>query len=311
MEELLEILYTIERPGDFCASGTIDPCFPGLDIENVGTIGFPLTEYQAKEIIRQCSKAPFGRGEQTVVDSKVRSTWMLEPNQFLFKNPQWDRHVKGVVETVKEQFGLSNSTISHELYKCLLYEKDDFFSIHRDTEKTENMFATLVIVMPSEHKGGELIVYHEGEEKKFSFGKKSPLLKNLQSWAKEKSSAKPPYEKLLKYCTVELQNASSVIIEEPKDWAQNIKLTCKCADCRELQVFLKDTEAKVHNFRVKKERRQHLHNIISRHAPDMTHITTRKGSPYTLVCTKTRDTYRKKLKQREIDRSLLEELNNM
>src|SRR3990172_1391401 len=173
MKKLLDILETIERPGNFCASGTIEPCMPGLEVTNVGSIGLPLTEHQAKAIIQQCAKAPYGRGEQTILDTSVRSTWQLEPQQFQLKNPEWDIKIKSVVEKVKEEFGLTNSSVSYELYKCLLYEKGDFFSIHRDTEKTENMFATLVIVLPSVYEGGELIVYHEGEQKEFSFSKTS------------------------------------------------------------------------------------------------------------------------------------------
>ena len=41
--------------------------------------------------------------------------------------------------------------------------------IHRDTEKVDGMFGTLVIQLPSDYSGGELIVKHRGEEKVFSF----------------------------------------------------------------------------------------------------------------------------------------------
>ena len=41
--------------------------------------------------------------------------------------------------------------------------------VHRDTEKVDGMFGTLVIQLPSDYSGGELIVKHRGEEKVFSF----------------------------------------------------------------------------------------------------------------------------------------------
>jgi hypothetical protein len=47
----------------------------------------------------------------------------------------------------------------------------------------------------------------------------------------------------------------------------------------------------MHRFRVNKDRRQHLHRQIEGHGLDMTHVTERKGSPQTLVCTKTRHSY--------------------
>jgi hypothetical protein len=84
---------------------------------------------------------------------------------------------------------------------------------------------------------------------------------------------------------------------EPTDWAQPVKLNCRCADCRELEAFARDPVSQVHRFRVRKDRRQHLHETIERYQLDMTHQTERIGSPQTLVCTKTRWTYEKRCQQ--------------
>ena len=75
------------------------------------------------------------------------------------------------------------------------------------------------------------------------------------------------------------------------------KLSCTCPDCRELQAFSLNPLERIHRFRVKKERRQHLHNTIDRHRLDMTHITERVGSPQTLVCTKDRRTFDRRMKE--------------
>jgi hypothetical protein len=82
--------------------------------------------------------------------------------------------------------------------------------------------------------------------------------------------------------------------EAPIDWRQNIQLSRACVDCRELQAFVLDPMAQVYRFRVRQDRRQHLHGMIDRHGLDMTHITERKGSPQTLVCTKDRRSYRRR-----------------
>ena len=42
---------------------------------------------------------------------------------------------------------------------------------------------------------------------------------------------------------------------------------------------------------MRKDRRWHLHDVIRQHRCDLTHVTERKGSPYTLVCTKTTAAY--------------------
>ena len=76
-----------------------------------------------------------------------------------------------------------------------------------------------------------------------------------------------------------------------------MKIVCRCDDCRELQAFALDPGTQTHRFRIKKERRQHLHQQIDRHRLDMTHVTERMGSPQTLVCTKTRATYERQCRQ--------------
>jgi hypothetical protein len=65
---------------------------------------------------------------------------------------------------VAEGLGCAKAKVSAELYKVLIYDRGGFFRAHRDTEKAAGMFGTLVIVVPSSHRGGELIVRHAGRE---------------------------------------------------------------------------------------------------------------------------------------------------
>ena len=51
-----------------------------------------------------------------------------------------------------------------EFYKLLVYDAGSFFVNHRDSEKAAGMFATLIIVLPSIHTGGELVIRHQGRE---------------------------------------------------------------------------------------------------------------------------------------------------
>ena len=94
-----------------------------------------------------------------------------------------------------------------------------------------------------------------------------------------------------------LLRRSEVPPQLPPDWSLQAKLSCTCADCQELQAFARDPSERVHRFRVKKERRSHLHQAIDRHRLDMTHVTDRAGSPQTLVCTKDRRTYHARMKE--------------
>jgi hypothetical protein len=55
----------------------------------VGNISMPLGEAQAQAIIAQSRQAPYGKGNQTLVDTSVRNTWELDPGQFELQGPAW------------------------------------------------------------------------------------------------------------------------------------------------------------------------------------------------------------------------------
>ncbi len=58
----------------------------------------------------------------------------------------------------------------------------------------------------------------------------------------------------------------------------------------ELERFARDPVQREFRIRAKKEIREVIHKMIDQLGLDMTHVTERKGSLYTLVCTKTRAT---------------------
>ena len=90
---------------------------------------------------------------------------------------------------------------------------------------------------------------------------------------------------------------SEVPPQPPPDWRLDATLSCTCPDCPALQAFARDPNEQVHRFRVKKERRRHLHQVIKQYHLDMTHVTLRVGSPQTLVCTKDRRTFKARMKE--------------
>jgi hypothetical protein len=64
--------------------------------------------------------------------------------------------------------------VAADFYKLLVYDAGSHFVDHRDTEKVPGMFATLVIVLPSAHRGGELVVRHLGQEVVFDLHPEDP-----------------------------------------------------------------------------------------------------------------------------------------
>lgn len=169
-EQLGAALRKIDRPGMFCVGGSLNAVNPGLDVGGVGLIGLPLTPRQADDLKGQCRDAPYGNGVQTLVDHSVRRVWQLDPDRFAITNPDWAAFLRGVVESVQAQLGLEKQKLEHHLYNLLLYEPGSFFRPHRDGEKLDRMVATLVVVLPSAFRGGELVVRHEGEQRVIDFG---------------------------------------------------------------------------------------------------------------------------------------------
>ena len=168
-QRLLDALAGIGKAIAFAAGGSGPAVLPGLHVEGVGPVGLPVDEVTARSLVAAAQRAPFGLGEATVVDEEVRNTWQIEPERLRFDNPGWEPAVAKLVGRVLRAFEL-DGPVRHELYKLLVYERGGHFAPHVDSEKVDGMFATLVVVLPSRHEGGRLVVRHAGRERAFAHG---------------------------------------------------------------------------------------------------------------------------------------------
>jgi hypothetical protein len=160
---LLNSLRSVERPGDFCVGGTREIFMPTIDVDGVGKIAFPVQPIQAEQLVASAEAAPHGRGEATVIDREVRRTWQVDSAKVRIGGRHWDKTLAGLVAGVALGLGV-NEPVAADFYKLLVYDVGSFFVDHRDTEKVAGMFATMVLVLPSIHSGGELVVKHLGRE---------------------------------------------------------------------------------------------------------------------------------------------------
>jgi len=157
-----EIIAGVSHPGGFQVHGRFDIHPLRLTVAGVGTISLPLLPVQAQDLIRVADPAPYGRGTETLVDPEVRRTWQIDAARVTLGGTRWSEDLAGVVERVRQGLGVQ-SAIAADLYKLLLYAAGSFFVPHRDTEKAPGMFATLVVVLPGEYSGGELVIRHHGQ----------------------------------------------------------------------------------------------------------------------------------------------------
>ena len=115
------------------------------------------------------------------------------------------------------------------------------------------------------------------------------------------------YASLWYVSTNYLLQRSDIPPEQPKDWQISVNISCNCKHCRNLRKFCENPEQQVARFPLKKDLRAHLHRKIDDHQLDLFHETERKGRPYTLVCTKNRASYERRLKEyaKDIDKMKL------
>lgn len=137
-------------------------------VKGVGEVAFPLAEGQARELISRAEAAPFGKGTRTVLDQKVRKCWQMDAADFGFESSAWEEFLKETVKSVTEDLGI-RGTVSAVPYKLLIYGEGGHFKAHRDTEKLDAMFGSLIIALPSRHEGGRLRIRHGGGERVVDF----------------------------------------------------------------------------------------------------------------------------------------------
>jgi len=104
--KLAALLESVNRPGDFFVSGTIEMMAPRLAVDGVGTIGLPLLPIQAEQLVTAAERAPYGRGEDTVVDTKVRRTWQIGSERVRITGKHWGQTLDAILARVAGGLGI-------------------------------------------------------------------------------------------------------------------------------------------------------------------------------------------------------------
>ena len=108
--------------------------------------------------------ASFGIGSKQVTDKQYCDALKLDPDMFmttfqLCNMPILDEIAMLLVPDVHG--------IRAELYKLNVYTLGGHFKKHVDTPRSNQMFGSLVVCLPTRFSGGRLVARHDGQE--FSF----------------------------------------------------------------------------------------------------------------------------------------------
>lgn len=162
--ELRSLLTSIDRLGDYCAHGRALVPMPVLTVAGMDALSFPVPGDQVDALLARSRPSPFGRGEETLLDRKVRDSREIAPAQFSLEGTGWGEAFAGMLGAAADGLGCPRERLSAQIYKLLIYEPGGFFLPHRDTEKSGGMVATLVVALPVRGSGGEIIVRHRERE---------------------------------------------------------------------------------------------------------------------------------------------------
>jgi hypothetical protein len=94
------------------------------------------------------------------------------------------------------------------------------------------------------------------------------------------------------------------------DWTIELPAGCTCDLCDRLAVFLQDRHETSFDWPLAQARREHVHRRVDNAELPVTHETRRRGSPYTLVLTKTAALFTRERKERDRDQKDLDWLTS-
>lgn len=146
-----------------------------LEVRGVGPVDLPVTPTQAQELAAATRPAKYGQGTETLFDPLVRDTGEVPKSRVRVDRDHWDGALGPVLEGLRDDLGLpSGSRLRADFHSMLVYGPGQFFKPHLDSEKADRMVGSLVVTLPSQFRGGALVVEH-GEHRATYRGSKAKL----------------------------------------------------------------------------------------------------------------------------------------
>ncbi|XP_055332224.1 uncharacterized protein LOC129584136 [Paramacrobiotus metropolitanus] len=122
------------------------------------------SDAELEHLATSTDKATFGMNNLDVLDESYRKAGKMELDAFSVK---LDVERAGILDRVKNDLldrkGFRKG-VHCEMYKLNVYGQGCFFKAHKDTPRSDTMFGSLVIVFPTPHVGGALLLRHGGKE---------------------------------------------------------------------------------------------------------------------------------------------------
>lgn len=168
-EAISAALRNISAPGAFATRLSAPANALSIEVDAVGELVFPLSKAKLAKLKARAQPSPFGLREQTLRDPSVRSSTEIAADALTI-GEAWSATLAEKVDEIRAELGLAADCGLHAvLDKLLIYETGQFFKPHQDTERDDDMIASLVVVLPQEHTGGALSVQLGDERLRFAY----------------------------------------------------------------------------------------------------------------------------------------------
>jgi hypothetical protein len=115
-------------------------------------------------------------------------------------------------------------------------------------------------------------------------------------------------DQLAQHCRTRLEARTGRPPRGGDDWSVSLPPGCECDLCQTLVDFLADPTQRVFEWPIAQAKRQHVHRRIDDAELPVQHQTRRRGSPYTLVLTKTDELFTREHEARRQDEADLARL---
>ena len=163
-ERIAARLGDITGTGSFSARRTAPTDDLCLEVRGVGPVQLPLSAAQARRLCEVARPARYGHGELTLLNREVRNTCEIPRSRVRIDKRRWNRTLRPMLDRLGADLGLAaGARLDAELHSMLVYAPGQFFVPHQDSEKADDMVATLVVTLPGTFAGGSLLIHHRGE----------------------------------------------------------------------------------------------------------------------------------------------------
>ena len=165
--------------GELTSPDTIQLAY-GNRAGGLNKVVFPgASDADIQQLLDACSVASFGVNDQLVTDKNYRNSLKLDPDNFMTSFQVASTPILQSAMTMMPNV----EGVQAELYKLNIYSSGGFFKAHVDTPRSEKMFGSLVVCLPTQFSGGELVTCHNEHTVKFDWSSPPDNPRKTASWA--------------------------------------------------------------------------------------------------------------------------------